>query len=163
MRIRNKPALLMALGCVLVLGIFGAQKGITVWPFGSDKQELLALLEPAAGTLLEGAEIRAWTPDLNLKAQSYFIAGQMSEANFKTWAKAANLSLSQTTSIPDGVFVLPSGIAIGRWLPDVGRGINALDAQGSTSRAMVWSRWQDGTAYTVLHPTVSVRESPAIK
>ena len=153
----------MALACVLVLGIFGAQKGITVWPFGSDKQELLALLEPAAGTLLNGAEIRAWTPDLNLKAQSYFIVGPMSEADFKTWAKAANLRLSETTSIPDGVFVLPDGVTISRWLPKTGRDTKALDAQGSTSRATVWSRWQDGTAYTVLHPTVSVRESPAIK
>ena len=151
----------MALGCVLVLGIFGAQKGITVWPFGSDKQELLALLEPAAGTLLVGAEIRAWTPDLNLKAQSYFIVRAMSEAEFKSWVKVAKLSLSDTPGIPDGVFVLPHGVAVGRWLPMAGRGIKSLDAQGSTSQATVWSRWQDGTAYTVLHPTVSVRESPS--
>ena len=123
-----------------------------MWPFDRDKRELANILGPAAAPWLDGAEIAAWTPDPNYKSPSYFVVRDMSEDDFRAWATAADLRVSDTPSVPSGVFVLPAGVEVGRWLGHTVEGSVGVEGQGTTSRASIWSRWYAGVTYTVVRP-----------
>ncbi len=123
-----------------------------MWPFGGEHDEVAGILGPAALPWLEGAEIAAWTPDPNFKAQSYFVVRTMSEAEFRSWAAAVRLQVSEAPSIPSGVFATPDGVTLTRWITGPTPDASSLDAQGDTDRAAIWSRWQEGVGFTVIHP-----------
>ena len=150
---RNAFTLLITAVCALVIGTFWIQKGFAVWPFENNKGELAAILGPEATSWLNDAEVQAWTPDLNHKPQSFFIVQAMSETEFEAWAKAAKLRVSEKRSVPPSIFGLPDGIKFNRWVRPADAATQERDAQGSTDRAAIWSRWQGGITYTVLHPT----------
>ena len=153
MRARSAVAIGLALGSLVVLGILITLKGTAVRPFGSDPQDLAEILGANAAPWLEGAEIVAWQPDPNWKAQSYFVVRAMSRDDFGAWAAAVELKVSQTPSFGSGVFVLPDGVTLSRWPEKKTEGATGLDAEGTTASAVIWSRWSDGLAYTVVHPT----------
>jgi len=147
---RGLAAVLAGASIVLVIISW---KGIAVWPFEGDRKQLAKILGPAAGRWLERAEIAAWTPDPNYKAQSYFVVQPMSEADFQAWAADAALQVSQAPKVPAGVFALPAGVKLSSWLVHANDGATGLDGTGTTAAATIWSRWQDGVTYTVVHPT----------
>ena len=150
---RARSAITVGLVTVIVLGIVIGLKGTAVWPFGSDEKELADILGADAAAWLEGAEIAAWQPDLNRKPESYFVMRPMSGDDFRAWAAAAQLTMTKTPGFASGVLVLPDGVTLSRWLGKPVEGAAGLDAEGTTPRAVIWSRWSDGVAYTVVDPT----------
>ena len=87
-----------------------------MWPFDQEKTQLANILGSVAAPWLDGAAIVAWTPDPNYKPQAYFVVREMSEDEFRAWATAADLRVSAAPAVPSGVFVLPTGVGVGRWL-----------------------------------------------
>jgi hypothetical protein len=153
MRTRGAVMLALSVASAFVVGMFVMPKGTTVWRSGSDRDALAGILGSAASTWLAEAEIVAWTPDPNFKPRSYYVVRQMSEDDFRVWAAAAKLRVSDGPGIPSGVFVTPEGVKLTRWVRKAEAGADGLDAQGTTDRAAIWSRWQRGFGFTVVHPS----------
>ena len=147
--------LVFAIVCIVVLGILIVLKTMSLWPFENDKGDLVGILGPDVAPWLEQAEITTWQPDLNFKPMDYFVVRSMSEENFQTWAKVLYLTISKTPNTPAGLFVLPQGVKISRWLRPGEINTVGLDAQGTTSRAIIWSLWRGGLTYSVIHPTLT--------
>ena len=150
MTARRTVAVALAILCVAV-GLL-LLKGNPVWPFASDRKDLGRLLGVDAAAWLEDAEIVAWQPDLNLKPQSYFVVRPMSADEFRAWAAAAQLTTSDAPAALSGVFVPPPQVKLKRWLPPAPELAGAREAEGRTPAAVIWSRWQQGIAYTVVQP-----------
>jgi hypothetical protein len=131
---------------VAAAGVLVVSKGIGVWPFRSDRAELVRLLGETAKPWLDEAEITEWSPDANRRPQSYLVTRSMSESDF-----IAGLTVNPTP-LPSGVFVLPPGLKLNRWLDPSVDSASQRDASATTDRALTWSRWRNGVAYTVVHP-----------
>ena len=147
----RRTAVTLAIVLVVVVGALAVVKGIPVWSAGRDRKALTDFLGSAAPTWLADADVVAWTPDANLQAQSYFAIVSVAEADFRAWSAAAHLTVSDTPSIPAGVFVLPEGVTLRRWGPKADAGA-LVDAEGTIARASVWARWHGGVSYLVVHP-----------
>ena len=148
----RRAALTLATILVVVVGALAVVKGIPVWSSGRDQKALTDILGSAAPSWLADAEVVAWTPDPNYKAQSYFAVASVAETDFKSWSATAHLAVTDTPSIPAGVFVLPKGVTLRRWVSETEAG-PLVDAEGTIARASVWARWQGGVSYLVVHPT----------
>jgi len=126
-------------------------KEIDVWPFTSSRTELHRMLGADSSPWLEHAEVVPWTPDLNQKPQRIFISAALSADEFKAWAGAIKLVVSNVPGVPNGVWKLPPDVTLKHWAAAPSTSA-LIDAQGSTADAIVWARWSDGLANIVVYP-----------
>ena len=101
---------------------------------------------------LEQAEIVASQPDVNAKPDTYFIVTPMTSDNFRAWSAAGRLTVSEVPKVPSNVWILPATVKPGRWIDNTSAQGVVIDAHATSQAAVVWSRWTDGFAYTVVYP-----------
>lgn len=147
-----KINLVIFVAVLLALGVFANQKGIAVWPFSSEKQDLAAILGSAGEAWIDRAEVVAWAPDPNYKPQSYYAVVETTEKEFRAWAAAQKLDVSDVRTIPAGVLTLPKDVHHPRWLGGTSVEDTGLDAQGAVGSAAMWARFQHNVMYVVVNP-----------
>lgn len=123
----------------------------------SDHARLKHLLGPGAATLLEGAELRAWQPDPDHVAQTYYLLRPLGEAEFRALAQQLGL-VPRTLAAPlrDAIWQLPTGWAWAPWQAETRPGAllaqGRVGEQGAQGGVGVWLRWQGGQMQAVLLP-----------
>jgi hypothetical protein len=151
-----KPLARRAALALLAAGLaaYGYQAARTgMWPFESQRKALAALLGGQAPGWLKDAELAAWEPDPDSKAQRWFASAPISREDFLAWAPGAGLKVLQGEKLPPSVWTLPDGVQVPHWTGAETSGTDTLEAKGLVPHATLWARWSGGRLYLVAYPS----------
>ena len=122
-----------------------------MWPFDSQRKALAGLL-PAEAPWLKDAEIAAWEPDANSKAQRFFASASVTREAFLAWAVASGLSVLRGERLPSSVWTLPDDVAMAHWTDAATIAPDMVEAKGLGPQSTLWARWNAGRVYLVAYP-----------
>ena len=123
-----------------------------MWPFDSQRKALAGLLGGEASGWLKDAEVAAWEPDPDSKAQRMFASASLTREAFLAWAVASGLSVLRGERLPSSVWSLPDGVQMAHWTDAASATSDMVEAKGLGPHATLWARWNAGRLYLVAYP-----------